>query len=124
MYRHQKLSRLIKVIGLSGLYEGKRKSGKAGKGTWIIMEKDSELKFTYTGILHNKKGEKVVRVCFEKQGEGGRKFAEGVLPEGKIDASFGFSDEEITKLEEYLQEYSADIMHKAREITGITHWLK
>ena len=43
---------------------------------------------------------------------------------GKIDASFGFSDEEINKLEEYLKEYSADIMHKAREITGITHWLK
>ena len=71
-----------------------------------------------------KKGEKVVRVCFEKQEEGGRKFAEGVLPAGKIDASFGFSDEEIEKLEEYLIEYSADIMHKAREITGITHWLK
>lgn len=88
------------------------------------MDKDKELKFTYTGILHNKKGEKVVRVCFEKQEENGRKFAEGVLPEGKIDASFGFSDEEINKLEEYLKEYSADIMHKAREITGITHWLK
>ena len=88
------------------------------------MDKDKELKFTYTGILLNKKGEKVVRVCFEKQEKEGRKFAEGVLPEGKIDASFGFTEEEIAKLEEYLKEYSADIMHKAREITGITHWLK
>ena len=88
------------------------------------MENDKELKFTYTGILLNKKGEKVVRVCFEKQEGEGRKCAEGVLPEGKIDASFGFSKEEIAKLEEYLKEYSADIMHKAREITGITHWLK
>ena len=66
------------------------------------MDQDKELKFTYTSILLNKKGEKVVRVCFEKQEEGSRKFAEGVLPEGKIDASFGFSDEEINKLIERL----------------------
>lgn len=88
------------------------------------MEKDNELKFTYSSILHNSKGEKLVRVCFERQGKTSREFAEGVIPEGKIDSSFGFSKEEIAKLEEYLQEYGPDIMNKARGITGITHWLK
>ncbi|MBQ6888420.1 MAG: hypothetical protein IJN54_13015 [Lachnospiraceae bacterium] len=88
------------------------------------MDKANELKFTYSSILFNKKGEKVVRVCFEKQEAGVRKFAEGVIPEGKIDSSFGFSGEEITQLEEYLKENSADIMLEARKITGITHWLK
>lgn len=88
------------------------------------MDKETEMKFTYTGILHNKEGEKLVRVCFEREENGSRQFAEGVIPEGKIDASFGFSEEEIEKLEEYLKENSSDIMLKARKITGITHWLK
>ncbi len=88
------------------------------------MDKEKEMKFTYTGILHNKKGEKIVRVCFEREGNGSRQFAEGVVPEGKIDASFGFSDEEITGLEKYLKDNAADIMLEARKITGITHWLK
>lgn len=88
------------------------------------MNQKKELTFTYTSILHNKKGEKMVRVCFERKGETGREYAEGVVPEGKIDASFGFSGEEIEKLEEYLKENSGDIMLKARKITGITHWLK
>ena len=88
------------------------------------INQEKELTFTYTSILHDKKGEKVVRVCFERKGDKGREYAEGVVPEGKIDASFGFSKEEIEKLEEYLQENSGDIMLKARKITGITHWLK
>lgn len=88
------------------------------------MEQSGEMKFTYTGILHDKNGEKLVRVCFERQKEGKRQFAEGTVPAGKIDSSFGFSEEEIAKLEEYLKENSAEIMLRAREITGITHWLR
>ena len=88
------------------------------------MNHEKEVNFTYTSILHDKKGEKLVRVCFERKGDTGREYAEGSVPEGKIDASFGFSGEEIEKLEEYLKENSADIMLKARKITGITHWLK
>ena len=88
------------------------------------MDYEKEVNFTYTSILHDKKGEKVVRVCFERKGDKGREYAEGVIPEGKIDSSFGFSKEEIEKLEDYLKENSADIMLKARKITGITHWLK
>ena len=88
------------------------------------MDKEKELKFTYTSILHDKKGEKVVRVCFERMGSRGREYAEGIVPAGKIDGSFGFSKEEIEKLEEYLKENASDIMLKARKITGITHWLK
>ncbi len=90
----------------------------------VMTDKEKEVTLTYTSILHDKKGEKLVRVCFERKGCGGREFAEGVVPAGKIDASFGFSKEEIGKLEEYLKENSADIMLKARKITGITHWLK
>ncbi len=88
------------------------------------MEVSGELKFTYTGILHDKQGEKLVRVCFERQTGKGREFAEGAVPSGKIDVSVGFSEEEIQKLEHYLKENSAEIMLRAREITGITHWLK
>lgn len=88
------------------------------------MDKENEMKFTYTGILHDKNGERLVRVCFERQGSTGREFAEGAVPAGKIDASAGFSKEELEKLEEYLKENAADIMLKARKITGITHWLK
>ncbi len=89
-----------------------------------MTEKDRELKLTYTSILLNQAGEKVVRVSFECQGEKGRQFAEGILPQAIIESSVGFDAEEVAKLEEYLKDNGADIMIKARQITGITHWLK
>lgn len=85
---------------------------------------EREMKFTYTGILHDKNGEKLVRVSFEREKQGKREFAEGAVPACKIDSSFGFSDEELGRLEAYLKENSAEIMLRAREITGITHWLR
>lgn len=89
------------------------------------MDKNNEMKLTYTGILHNKKGEKIVRVCFEQlDAAGKRRFAEGIVPEGRIDRSEGLEKEEIGQLEEYLKENAAEIMSEARKITGITHWLK
>lgn len=91
----------------------------------VSLDKNNEMKLTYTGILHNKKGEKIVRVCFEQfDAAGKRRFAEGIVPEGRIDKSEGLKEEEIEQLEDYLRENAAEIMTEARKITGITHWLK
>lgn len=60
--------------------------------------KKNELKMTYSCIV--KKGkQKVVRVSFEREGA----YAEGIVPEGKIEKQKGFTKEEITQLELYLK---------------------
>ena len=84
---------------------------------------DSEITMTYSAILRNKEGKKVIRVQFEREGESGRQMAEGVLPEGIIQRQSGFSDEEIRDLEEYLKRSSDVIFSRAKEISNPLKWL-
>ncbi len=92
-------------------------------GFWGKPMLDSEITMTYSAILRNKEGKKVIRVQFERDGESGRQMAEGVLPEGIIQRQSGFSDEEIRDLEEYLKRSSDDIFSKAKEISNPLKWL-
>lgn len=80
------------------------------------MAKD-ELKLTYSCLLPRGK-EKIVRVTFERANG----FAEGIVPDGKIERQKGFAEEEIVQLELYLKQNKDEIMKKAKEITGIHHW--
>jgi len=84
---------------------------------------DSEITMTYSAILRNKEGKKVIRVQFERDTDSGRQLAEGVLPEGIIQRQNGFSDEEIRNLEEYLKRNSDDIFSRAKEISNPLKWL-
>lgn len=80
--------------------------------------KKNELKMTYSCIV--KKGkQKVVRVSFEREGA----YAEGIVPEGKIEKQKGFTKEEITQLELYLKINGDSILKDAKEISGISHLL-
>jgi len=77
----------------------------------------------YSCLLHKDK-KRIVRVTFERTGATGYEYAEGIIPDGIIERQKGFTQEEVTKLESYLKEHVDDIFSKAKEISGLKHWLK
>ena len=84
---------------------------------------DSEITMTYSAILRDKAGNRVIRVQFERNTDSGKEIAEGLLPDGVIQRQNGFSDEEIRDLEEYLKNNSDDIFSRAKEISNPLKWL-
>lgn len=82
-----------------------------------MNSKNEEIKLTYSCVLAKEKN-KVVQVRFER----GKDFAEGIIPEGVIERHSGFTNEEVEQLELYLRQNRKDIIEKAKQITGITHW--
>lgn len=78
---------------------------------------NKELRMTHSCILSRGK-EKIVRVTFESDVA----YAEGIVPSGKIEKNHGFTKEEVEQLEIYLRMNKEDILKKAKDITGITHW--
>lgn len=81
-----------------------------------------EVTMTYSAILRNAKGERVVRVNFERPGLKGKDFAEAILPDAVIEKSEGFHEDELTQLAEYLKENGPDIMAKAKTISNPLKW--
>ena len=78
-----------------------------------------EVNMTYSGILHDEKGEKLVRVRFERDAD--KAFAEAIVPSGKVTSSEVFTDDELKKISSYIKENSIDIMAKARAISSFVH---
>lgn len=68
---------------------------------------------------------KMVRVSFlRERGQGhSMDYAEGILPEGMIEKSQGFSEEEVGKLESYMRANRQDILRRAKEIDPLRNWL-
>ena len=62
---------------------------------------------------------KMVRVSFLR----GKDYAEGILPEGMIEKSQGFTDEEVQKLESYIRKNRQDILRQAKEINPLRNWM-
>lgn len=83
------------------------------------MNKDEELRMTYSGLLL-KDGEKMVRVCFERGKSG---YAEGIVPRGEIVKSSGFTKDEIEQLTVYIRENAADIINRAKGVHFLNEWL-
>ncbi len=81
------------------------------------MADTKEIKLTHSSIL-SINGKPYVSVRFDR----GSDFAEGSIPEAKIVKSIGFDEDEIKKLEDYLSENSKDLLVRAKDISGITHW--
>lgn len=67
-----------------------------------------------TGLLH-KNGKSFVRVSFLR----GKDWAEGIVPDAKIEQSEGFTEEEVSKLEAYLLEQKAMIMDQAKGVNPL-----
>ena len=66
-----------------------------------------------------KEGRKIVRVSFLRKTD----YAEGILPEGMIEKSKGFTAEEVEKLERFLRMNRKDIWKQAGEINPLRNWL-
>ncbi len=67
-----------------------------------------------------KDNRKIVRVSFLR----GKCMAEGILPDGFIEKSIGFSQEETQKLELYMRANRQEIFEQAKEVNPIRSWLK
>ena len=73
-----------------------------------------EMSVLVSGVLH--KGDKTfVRVSFLR----GKDWAEGIVPDGVIEKSEGFTKEEIGKLEDYLAGDKEQIMKQAKGINPV-----
>ncbi len=83
----------------------------------VVVKKESvseEMNVLVSGMLH--KGDKTfVRVSFLR----GKDWAEGIVPDGVIEKSEGFTKEEIEKLEEYLAGDKDQIMKQAKGVNPV-----
>ncbi len=84
---------------------------------------DGEMKMTYSAIVRDKDNKRIVRVMFERKNGSLLETAEGLVPDGKIVKSSGFSPDEIKQLEGYLWENSQSIMDEAKKISNPLKWL-
>ncbi len=84
------------------------------------MSQSQELRMTYSCLLPQKDGKKIVRVIFER----GKDYAEGIVPSGAMEKSSGFTPEELKQLSEYLMGNADDILTKAREVNPLRSWIK
>ncbi|MCI8484216.1 MAG: hypothetical protein HFH41_07735 [Lachnospiraceae bacterium] len=84
------------------------------------MNQSQELRMTYSGLLSQKDGKKIVRVSFER----GKDYAEGIVPTGVIEKSSGFTSEELSQLSSYLKENAGDLLTKAKEVNPLRSWMK
>lgn len=73
-----------------------------------------EIKMTVTTLLH-RDGKDFARVSFLRESD----WAEGIVPDGKIEQSEGFSEEEIEQLEAYLAAEEKAILSQAKKINPI-----
>lgn len=75
---------------------------------------DMEISVLVSGVL--RKGDKTfVRVSFLR----GKDWAEGIVPDGVIEKSEGFTKEELAKFEDYLEGDKDVIIRQAKEINPI-----
>ena len=72
-----------------------------------------------------KERRKIVRVSFLRGMEEGHSidYAEGILPDGIIVKSEGFSETEVQKLEAYMRANRKDILKQAKEINPLRNWM-
>lgn len=66
-----------------------------------------------------KEGQKMVRISFLRE----KDYAEGILPEGMVVKSEGFTQEEVKKLEDYIRANRQDILRQAKEINPFRNWI-
>ncbi len=81
---------------------------------------NDELNMTYSGICYDDKGERFVRVRFDRRGG----HVEAIVPSGKITSSKDFTKEELDKITEYIIENKEDIMSRAHKISSFMHIFK
>ena len=90
-------------------------------GNGRVNMKQGEVKFTYSGILI-KNQKKIIRVRFEREKKLGIDYAEGTIPDCKIEKQQGFTPNEIEQMEAYLVQEKENIIQDARKLNNIINW--
>lgn len=83
----------------------------------VVVKKSSiseEMSVLVSGMLH-KEDKAFVRVSFLR----GKDWAEGIVPDGVIEKSEGFTKEEIGKLEDYLAGDKEQIIKQAKGVNPV-----
>ena len=87
------------------------------------MNASESLQMTYSCFLRDDDNRRIVRVSFDRDDIYGKAHAEGILPGGQIEESFGFTAEERDQLSLYLQSHENEILAAAKEISNPMKWL-
>lgn len=74
---------------------------------------------TFSDIEENTQGFDEICIYFERPNESGFDFAEGKLPNNIFYKSYGFSEDELMELQNYLKNNSSLIWEIAREKEGV-----
>ncbi len=78
-----------------------------------------EVTMMVSGFIE-KDNRKIIRVSFLRD----KCVAEGILPDGYIEKSEGFTEEETTRLESYMRANRQEIVRQAKEINPLRSWLR
>ena len=70
---------------------------------------------TFSDVEEDRDGFEVISFRFERPNASGFDFAEGKLPETQIYKSYGFSEDELLQMQEYLRNNSFLIWEIAKE---------
>lgn len=70
---------------------------------------------TFTDVEEDRDGFETISFRFERPNETGFDFAEGKLPENQIYKSYGFSEDELMQMQEYIRNNSFLIWEIAKE---------
>lgn len=99
--------------------EPERKQDKSQSDPSAMPHGRQTMNVVCSGILR-KNGEKIIYVRFECADA----FAEGSLPAAKITAHSGFSEEELSQLEQYLAENRFEIIEQARSVNVMKNFME
>ena len=103
-----------KVIVKKIVIKEKEESESIRNDSPLQSQIPEDVNMLVTGMLH-KGGKSFVRVSFVR----GKDWAEGVVPDAKIEKSKGFSEEEVGRLEAYLLEEKAMILDRAKGVNPL-----
>lgn len=70
---------------------------------------------TFSDVEEDQDGFDFIEFYFERPNENGFDFAKGKLPENQIYKSYGFSEDELLQMQEYLRNNAVLIWEIARE---------
>lgn len=73
---------------------------------------------THSGLEEDEKGMPCVRVHFERANKNGFDFADGKIPHFNFQKAFGFSEDELFQLKEYMKNNSSLIWEFAEKGGG------
>lgn len=83
--------------------------------TGLNINNAEKITMTHTGLIAGKNG-KFIHVCFERDDDKKKSYAEIVLPGRKVLKNDGFEEGEIAQLQVFLKDKEKEIVNRAKQI--------